>query len=172
MDATELLTALETTLTAPLATRGLALSILGTEEDALELLAVPPTGGRCLLVADEITLGDGGDDQHAGMAEVTLRFLVQVPQGMAFKPGHALYKEGVLAAPPLLEQSRQLRGLVARCLAPARTDFDNQFGFRFQGDRPYKPAGEMGLRAREVTFRVSVALDMPADGEAFDLFEA
>lgn len=173
MDATELLLALETALTTPLADRGMALSILGTEEDALELLAVAPNEGRCLLIADEITMGDGGDDQVAGMAEITVRFLVQVPQGMAFNPSAALFKAGVLNAPPLLAQSRELRGLVCRCIAPAtRQDFDNQFGFRFQSDRPYKPAGELGLRTREVTFRVSVALDMPGDGEAFDLFQA
>jgi hypothetical protein len=172
MDATELLTALETTLTAPLADRGLALSILGTEEDALELLAVAPTGGRCLLIADEITMADTGDEQVAGVAEFTLRFLVQVPQGMAFKPGHTLYREGVNAAPALLVQSRELRGLVCRCIAPARTDFDNQFGFRFQADRPYKPAGELGLRAREVTFRTSGSLDLPSDAQYFDLFSS
>jgi hypothetical protein len=172
MDATELLTALEATLTEPLANRGLALSILGTEEDALELLAVAPTGGRVLLIADEITMGDSGDDQAAGIADFTLRFLVQVPQGMGIKPGHSLYKEGVLAAPALLVQSRELRGLVCRCVAPGRTDFDNQFGFRFQADRPYKPAGELGLRTREVTFRTTGSLDMPGDGAAFDLFES
>lgn len=171
MNADDLLLALETTLTEPLRDRGLELSILGTEEDALELLCLDAVSGRVVLIAGEIMLGDDGDSQASGAAEVTLRFLIQIPRGMEFRPGDVLYKARERNAPPLLVLTKELRGLVARCLAPARTDFDNQFGFRFQADRPYAPQGELGLRAREVTFRVTVALDMPNDGEAFDLFE-
>ncbi len=171
MNADDLLLALETTLTAPLADRGLALSVLGTEEDALELLAMDAVSGRCVLVAGEVSLGDDGDSQASGAAEITLRFLVQIPKGMAIKQGHVLYKERERDAPPLLVLTKELRGLVSRCLAPGRDDFDNQFGFRFQSDRPYLPQGELGLRSREVTFRTTVALDMPGDGEAFDIFE-
>jgi hypothetical protein len=164
MTPEDIINGLVTVLTAPLAQMNVILSPHEDEDDALELLALGPEKARLCLLAGDVAMAAAEVDQESGIARVSIRAIVQTPKDFQIKraAGEITGSTAPVENVSLLRLSTWVRLLIQRVLFTARTDFDNEFGFRFLSDRRYSPDARRGLRSRELTFQCVISLDLPA----------
>lgn len=170
MNAPEFFLALDAAIAPQISAAGGQLAVLATEADALELLALAPSGWRVIILMESLTVADTADASASAVADLSFRALVQVPRDFALHSADTLLRERIGATPPLLDLANAVRGLVCRSIAPSRDDFDNAEGIRFLSERPYRPGGEIVmLHAQDLAFVITISLDAPG-GAYLDLF--
>lgn len=175
MEASSLLTALETCLRPEIEKLGGRLSMMGNEAEAVMHLMNGTDRWRCVLLADEESIPDDPGLQEGGVVDHHLRVLIQHQAGpLEMEKGATHYKADGKHGAPLLTRCTQVRLLMMRTQfyrplsagSNAETlpagDVDHESGWRYLGRRPYIPNEELlKLRTWELSFLLRASLLTP-----------
>lgn len=157
MDASTILNAVESALSAQVIANKGTLVIAETLEDAIEVLAVAPSEWRCVITMD----GDEGaeDINPAGLVVGTMIAYIQAPKGME-RPRRSLTHAARNGTPSFFTRRdwliRKIRGL-----SLVHQEISN-LGFIYRGAQWLKVENLPAYRAMQCRFELTYALDDPA----------